>query len=881
LHLTNEGFVPGQIQASADPKILRWHSPLFAQSLEFPLDAVRAVRYAVPNGQPKPGGQYCFELVGDDVLYGDLLALSAEELEVDAARIGRVHLKRASVGRFYPCQGRNLVYQGPDGLAGWKAQQWRDEGGELVTEQPGASLVGNLGLPAKAVIEFELSWKRKPDFVFALGVNDLPATLKHAFRIEVWDNDLVVVGESAQDADVVPLEELTEGEGHLRLQVYLDQEQGRLLLFSRSGKPLATLDIRAKKQPVCPSVRLTNRKGDLRLAYLRITRWNDTQTRQEWKDQPRVQRTDGSVVYGRLAAYDPTAKQFTVRDKTDTVVKQDALADVYLSPPGRVPAASNQALRVVYRDGTRLSGQVMRIEPTHLSLSCPGVKESLRLPLAEVRSLVVLGRADRPEPTPVQGRPGRLEMEDMRLPGRLVAGCEQPGKASCLVWHPDLAQNASPLLPGPSGRIVYREPPPPPPPVVSQNERMGMVGRAVVIGGRVRRAAPAPSPPPVRTDGPRCLHLRSGDTIPCEAARIDDKGVTFKSPLSDTTFVPHEKIKSVELIPTREPRLGKTRRERLLTLPRLQKTSPPTHLICSTNGDFLRGRVLAMDDKRLQVEVRLEVREIPRERVTQIIWLHSDELAGQNASPTRSGASLATRVQTLRVPDNRLTFVADKLEHDVLSGTSDILGACKARLADVDQLLFGAKIDESAATLASHRWKLHPATEPKVAQNGSAGEPASGIGSPLVGQPAFPFQLDLLDGKSFQLADHKGRVVVLDFWATWCGPCMQSMPQVDGVVREFAGQQVELLAVNLEEQPEQIKSILERHKLNPAVALDRDGAVAARYGVTAIPQTVVIDQGGKVARLFVGGGPNTAAALRKALQELTSGNPAPPSVQRP
>jgi thiol-disulfide isomerase/thioredoxin len=391
---------------------------------------------------------------------------------------------------------------------------------------------------------------------------------------------------------------------------------------------------------------------------------------------------------------------------------------------------------------------------------------------------------------------------------------------------------------------------------------------------------PVPKPP---AESRRSLHLRSGDTIPCEVARIDDKGVTFKTPLSDATFVAHEKIKSVELIATNSPKLNRTKRDRLLTLPRMQRDSPPTHLICSKNGDFLRGRILEMDDKWLRVEVRLETRDIPRERVAQIIWLHADELAGPKTAPTAVDVSQATRVQTLRAPGNRLTFVAQKVEHGTLSGMSDILGACKADLADVDELLFGAQIDQSASKLAYHLWKLHYAPEPKFAQGdaASAAGRLTGTESPLVGQPAFAFKLDLLDGRQFQLADYKGRLVVLDFWATWCGPCMQTMPLVDAVVREFAGQQVELIAVNLEEQPEQIKSMLERHKLKIAVALDRDGVVAAKYTVTAIPQTVIIDREGKVARLFVGGGQNTADSLRKALQELSSGKPAPAGTQRP
>src|SRR5207253_11277583 len=157
-----------------------------------------------------------------------------------------------------------------------------------------------------------------------------------------------------------------------------------------------------------------------------------------------------------------------------------------------------------------------------------------------------------------------------------------------------------------------------------------------------------------------------------------------------------------------------------------------------------------------------------------------------------------------------------------------------------------------------------------------AGGETGGTDSPLVGQPAFAFSLDTLGGPRFNLADQKGKVVVLDFWATWCGPCMQSLPMIEEVVKEFADRDVRLFAVNMEEQPDQIKAVMERHKLNFPVVLDRDGAAAARYAVTAIPQTVLIDRDGKIARLFVGGGKKTADALKAAIQELTAPKPPPP-----
>jgi peroxiredoxin len=889
LYLSNGGFVRGQLQGSPDPKVLHWRSPLFAEPFAFPLSAVNAVHYAAAGPLPEPPGGYGFELGDDDVLYGDLVGLTENEVELESTRIGRVHLAREHIRRLYRWKGADSIYLGPNGLAGWKElspkPQWREEGGQLTTDQFGASLFGDLGIPEKAVIEVELSWKRKPDFIFALGVEEGDKSAQQAFKFEIWDGQLVVVGESARDADVAVVQQI--GAGHVRVQVYIDQPQRRLILLSSSGKPLATFSIRGKKPAIRSGVRLTNGTGDIRVEHLRITRWNGVPPREVREDQSRIHRTDGSVVYGHVTAYDPKSKQFTVSDgATQTLVKQAEITDMFLSPGlfvGKSPTDSiagtpQRALRVTYRDGSRFSGMPTRIEDEHLTLTCPGVKEPLRLPLAGVRSLIVLQHAEGSATPSVAGRPGRLEMDGANLRGRLVDGADKPG-VSCLVWQPDLSLTAGPLAHGISGRIIYKEPPPPKPSAVQDQSRRNFIGVAVGGGGagqvvvdlEEKRMMTQPQPPASR----RSLHLRSGDTIPCEVTGINEKGLSFKTPLSDATFVPHEKIKSVELVATQGgPELDEVKRDRLLTLPRMQKGSPPTHLICSKNGDFLRGRILEMDDKMLKVEVRLETRIVSRERVAQIIWLHADELTASKPASTAIDSSRANRVQTMCEDGNRLTFVVEKADHKTIWGNSDVLGACRADLADVDQLLFGAFIEESASKLAYQLWKLHHATEPKFVQaerEASADNRTAGMESPLVGQPAFIFSLDMLDGSRFNLADHKGRIMVLEFWATWCGPCLQSMPMIDSVVREFGGQSVELFAVNLEEQPEQVKATLERHKLKIPVVLDRDGVIAAKYTVTAIPQTVVIDREGKVARLFVGGGKKTADSLKKALQELTVG----------
>ncbi|MCG8648586.1 MAG: TlpA family protein disulfide reductase, partial [Pirellulales bacterium] len=191
---------------------------------------------------------------------------------------------------------------------------------------------------------------------------------------------------------------------------------------------------------------------------------------------------------------------------------------------------------------------------------------------------------------------------------------------------------------------------------------------------------------------------------------------------------------------------------------------------------------------------------------------------------------------------------------------------------DIDQLLIGDGIKAAASVLPYNQWELQPAVEPLMAQGISGGEGASAVGSesPLVGQAAPEIKLDMLDGERFVLSQYKGQVVVLDFWATWCAPCMQTMPLVEEAMAEFDPEQVRLVSVNLEESADHIRAVMERHKLSMPVALDIDGVAAGRYQARAIPQMVIVDQTGKIARLYVGGGQATVDQMKAAITELLS-----------
>jgi thiol-disulfide isomerase/thioredoxin len=218
----------------------------------------------------------------------------------------------------------------------------------------------------------------------------------------------------------------------------------------------------------------------------------------------------------------------------------------------------------------------------------------------------------------------------------------------------------------------------------------------------------------------------------------------------------------------------------------------------------------------------------------------------------------------------RLTFVPKECTGPELVGASDLLGACRLELRKVDALVFGDRIQTLADEQSFHDWKLADAVEPRYVNEAAqdAGATSAAAGSGLIGKPAPGFRLDLLEGGEFQLSEQKGNIVVLDFWASWCGPCMQSLPQVDAVAREFADSGVKLVAINMQEDRAAAASALERLNIKPIVALDTDGAAAGHYQVTAIPHTVIIDRKGNVAELFIGSSSNFAAELRASIEGL-------------
>jgi peroxiredoxin len=206
------------------------------------------------------------------------------------------------------------------------------------------------------------------------------------------------------------------------------------------------------------------------------------------------------------------------------------------------------------------------------------------------------------------------------------------------------------------------------------------------------------------------------------------------------------------------------------------------------------------------------------------------------------------------------------------------------QLAEAGEVLKDAKLEYS---IAFANWNVAPKftdadfafTPPEGAEEveslmagmGGAGAPEDELHG-LVGQPAPPFQTVDPDGQPIDLAAHLGKqVIMLDFWATWCGPCIDAMPEVDGVAEKFAESGLVFYAVNSGEDADTVKEFLKSAKLELPVAMDTDGKVNELYLVNGIPQTVLIGKDGKVQVVHVGFSENLGELLTKEVEELLAG----------
>ncbi len=130
---------------------------------------------------------------------------------------------------------------------------------------------------------------------------------------------------------------------------------------------------------------------------------------------------------------------------------------------------------------------------------------------------------------------------------------------------------------------------------------------------------------------------------------------------------------------------------------------------------------------------------------------------------------------------------------------------------------------------------------------------AMGSRPPAAGMPAVGFTLTDLQGKAHSLEQYRGKIVLVNFWATWCKPCTSEMPAMQTVYDQLRDKDFVVLAVNELEDEAKVREHIQQYKHTFPVLLDRENQVANQYGVFGLPVSVFIDQQGVVQEYIKGG----------------------------
>lgn len=186
------------------------------------------------------------------------------------------------------------------------------------------------------------------------------------------------------------------------------------------------------------------------------------------------------------------------------------------------------------------------------------------------------------------------------------------------------------------------------------------------------------------------------------------------------------------------------------------------------------------------------------------------------------------------------------------------------------------------ATLACHKAETpaapaKPSAKPGVAQTQTtpapAPAPAPASGSTNVGDMMPAYTTKTLDGAPYDLASEKGNVVLVNVWATWCGPCRFEIPELQKMHNELSSRGFKVVGVSVDEgDAKDIKQFMADQKMTYPVVHDPDGRIANVLGTTVLPTSVLLDRHGKIVWRWVAAIPGDEPTLKKAVAAALAGS---------
>ena len=892
-------------EAAAPNGSLVWRCPAFVSDLVVPwnlVDCIVQPRPSQKTGEPEKETSFIVELQNGEAITGKVTNISDQFVDVDSEFAGKKRIRISAIRSILRTCAATESESGELRLSEWKQTvpmvkkggrgNWFEGIGSYDTETAGTVITQSVNFPDLAAIDVNVSWQStSPNWLIQIGE---PHKLEVHVRKPENRNTLsiTVLVEDETTADIATAQLPLDGSNAISLRVLCDSIRGRLVVMQNG---IAIVQLRLNK-----GLRLTGRQrvsftnnvaGRLSLRSLKIYRSIFSSPvlitkGKESQDSGNINSPETLLQNGQTYVGQPTG--FNSNDRTiGFPSSSDVLGRVSLDQvdriefPATVDDASGASAKKLFSirlwSGARFVGQSVSLHSNHVIASLDESQAIVKIPLDEIVSIGQSGPV-KSEPSAneshsVEGLAMRFVSPWVVSYGKLVAmDSTTETKNSMppvrtLNWLPSSALFPVAIAAGVTGVIEPN----------TSNAKVDKVVKQRTTADYGRR---------LEADEPS-LYLKSGDCFAANIQGISEGVLTFESALFSANKIDVEMVRGVRrLAYTGTDTMDKGGRKRLLTLPRSQRNNPPTHLVVSSEGDAIRGNLQSMDVDELILQVRSEDRKIQMKNVAEIIWLQNapeiipigKKAPPQIASPEVKTSSNETEkqglnCQALDLSGTRISMVPDRVEGNLLYGVHPQLGACHVDLSRISKIVLGEMIAEDIKRNRFGKWALENALDPKFVNDLDSPEADSGNGpdslhAKMIGIAAPDFELKKLDGTLLKLSDLRGRIVVLDFWATWCGPCVTSLPKITELGHEYKGAEVDVIAVNIEQTSADVRALLDRLKISPTVVLDSDGAVARAYQAHAIPQTVIIDRDGNVKIVIVGGGGTAEAKIRDSLDGM-------------
>jgi len=914
----------GKLSPSQNPQQLLWNCPSFLEPIAFPWDALQLVQVQDSSGDPtesSPLGKnpFCAELKTGQVVSGELVSIQPDRIELEVPQVGKVSLATENLRyllRIIPGGSQAVeVLSAQDweqvlpATRNGRATKWYLKAGEISTDTSGTTISQWAQLPELATIDLDVAWDQaSPNWWMTLGE---PRRMELQVR-KLQNKKLLNVTlllENSADADVTTIQLPYEEDQSIKLRLLCDATKGVYVLM-KDNQVLGRLKGNIKERFVGRTkVSFTNTAlGVLTLRDLRISRNAFSIPSEAAEVEPNrpangqfewMTKARGTFFGSILNAPADNDGQGSVKvqgiAQTPITLGFEEIERIEFPLETALP---NQVTTVELTNGMRFASSAIqsRTEASFEGIDIDVAGKKLPVALSQIKRISKrpLPILEDPQPKTIAEAQKivvqRLITDDAVSTGRIASVSQHTPGSKTFTW---LAKNAvAPVALNPRADGAIE-------PLVTQ-----------LAGSTQKRTKPTENLANVRTDTPPnendvgrplkpedpSLFLFSGDCFPAMVRRGDAEEFFFESTLFPKQSIEQALVRGVRFVDYRGvDKIDRATRLRLLTLPRVQRNNPPSHLVVSRDGDLLRGKLIHFDRDQLVVDVRGEQRTILVKNIAELIALDPAPKLEQPNEPTESTqpteptqptdpaqsadsaepqvpAPIASNdvYQIILEQGARVSIVPESVDAEELKGTHPQLGECSLPWSSVVRISLGDAIAVDASQNRYGKWKLQHAPDPKFVSESEGGNdrPNDTPQMRMIGQGAPEFDLMKIDGTPFKLKENRGKILIVDFWATWCGPCIRSIPSLIEISKEYKEAGVELVLVNCEEPETRVRPFLERLKSIPTVVLDTDGTVSKQYNVAAIPQTVLIDRDGGIVEVLVGASDENEEILRKKIETL-------------